>query len=344
MQKQIGFIQREEHWIMKRKSKFILILLIILVLGAGIGLIIKTRQNKASDGVVKEINPAYGNIEIFISTTGTVQPQNRLEIKPSINGRVEEILVKEGDRVKSGQILAWMSSTDRAAILDSAISQGKEAIKYWQDVYKPTPLIAPIDGEVIVRGIEPGQTVTQSTAVLVLSDRLIVKAQVDETDIGKVKFKQEAIVSLDAYPQIKVKAKVDKISYESKTVNNVTIYEVDILPEKIPHVFRSGMSANVNIIEKSRKNVLLIPVEAVQRDKESSFVLLNQGSTEKPVKHEITLGISDEKNVEVISGLDENTKIISKTQKYELPKGKTVGTNPFMPSRPRAGSGGRGGR
>jgi macrolide-specific efflux system membrane fusion protein len=318
------------------KNKIFLILLIVLFLSAGIIVITKVKQNKASNEVINVITPTYGNIEIFISTTGVVQPQNRVEIKPAINGRIEEILVNEGDKVKKGQILAWMSSTDRAAILDFALSQGKEAMKYWENVYKPTPLIAPINGTVIVRAIEPGQSVTTSTAVLVLSDRLIVKAQVDETDIGKVKLKQDAIISLDAYPQIKIKGKVDKISYESKIVNNVTIYEVDILPERIPSVFRSGMSANVNIVEKSKKNVLLIPLEAVHQDKEGHFVLLNQENG-MPLKQRVKLGISDEKNVEVISGLDEDSKIIIKGQKYQLPKSKTIGRNPFMPPRPPAG-------
>lgn len=318
------------------KNKIYFILLIVLI--AVIGFVMAGKQNKTSNEIMKEINPEYGDMEIFISITGTVQPQNRLEIKPAINGRVEEILVHEGDEIKSGEILVWMSSTDRAAILDSASSQGKDTVKYWSDVYKPTPLIAPIEGTVIVRAVEPGQSVTTNTAILVLSDRLIVKAQVDETDIGRVKLKQDAIISLDAYPKIKVKASVDKISYESKIVNNVTIYEVDILPEKIPHVFRSGMSANVDIVEKSKKGILLIPVEAVQRDKEETFVLLSQGSDKKPIRKKVELGISDWKNVEVISGLDADSKIINKTQKYQLPKEKTTGTNPFMPFRPR-GSG-----
>lgn len=91
----------------------------------------------------------------------------------------------------------------------------------------------------IVRAVEPGQTVTSVDAVIVLSDRLIVKAQVDETDIGRVKTGQKATVSLDAYPREEIGADVDHISYESKLVNNVTTYEVDILPGEVPAVFRT---------------------------------------------------------------------------------------------------------
>ena len=95
----------------------LLIALTILVV------LIKVRQNKPSPEIIKEINPVYGSIQTFISTTGVVQPQNRLEIKPPISGRIEEIKVKEGEKVIVGQILAWMSSTERAALLDTARSQ-----------------------------------------------------------------------------------------------------------------------------------------------------------------------------------------------------------------------------
>ena len=139
---------------------------------------------------MKEVNPATGGIQTIITATATVQPQNRLEIKPPINGRIDKILVEEGEKVKIGQTLAWMSSTERAALLDAARARGPDEMKYWEDVYKPTPLIAPIDGDVIVSKDEPGQTVTSSDVVVVLSDQLIVQAHVDETDIGKIKVGQ----------------------------------------------------------------------------------------------------------------------------------------------------------
>lgn len=299
---------------MMRNKKWNVVLSIFIILSLSIIIILIFKHKKAALDGIKKISPVYGVIQTFISTTGTVQPQNRLEIKPPISGRIEKIFVQEGDRVTSGQTLALMSSTERAALLDAARTQSKETLAYWEEVYKPTPLIAPIKGEVIVRGVEPGQTVTSSDVVMVLSDRLIVQAQIDETDIGKVRLGQTAVISLDAYPETKVKATVDHIAYESTIVNNVTIYEVDILPKKIPTVFRSGMSANIDIIEQSKENVLLIPLEAVKRDEEGSFVLISSGSGNKPVKRSVHLGVSDDKNVEVISGLGEEDTIIIKTQ------------------------------
>ena len=302
----------------------------ILIIIAIIALVLVKTTHKTSNEITEVISPVIGNIQTSITSTATVQPQNRLEIKPPINGRVEKILIKEGDMVKTGQTLALMSSTERAALLDAAQTQGPEAIKYWEDVYKPTPLLSPIDGEVIVSKDYPGQTITASDVIVVLSDHLIVQAQVDETDIGKIRLGQEVALSLDAYPQIKIEGKVNHIYYESLIVNNVTIYQVDILPDTGPPAFRSGMSATVNIVEKAKDNVLILPVGAVKRSKEGAYVLIGKAGNEKPEERKIEVGLSDDNNVEIISGLTADDKVLMVTQKYKVSSGKT-GTNPLNP-------------
>ena len=153
-----------------------------------------------------------------------------------MGGRIEEILVEEGRVVKKGAVLAMLSSTERAALLDAAKLQGKNEESYWNNVYKKTTVLAPMDGQVIVRSVDPGQTVTASDSLFVLSDRLIVKAFVDETDIGRVKIGQKALIGLDAYPDIRVTGAVEHIYYESHLQNNVNIYNVDIIPDRIPDV------------------------------------------------------------------------------------------------------------
>jgi len=314
-----------------KKWKIILALSIVVCLGVIFVIILKQRQPSAAE--IRLISPVYGTIQTAITTTATVTPENRLAIKPPVNGRVDKILVKEGDYVKVGQTLALMSSTERATVLDAARAQNKEQLAYWEQVYKPTPLLAPINGQVIVQTVQPGQTVTTSDAVTVLSDRLIVQAQVDETDIGKILVGQKAVISLDAYPDTKVQGTVDHIYYESTIINNVTIYEVNILPKKVPVIFRSGMSANIDIIEQSKENILMIPLEAVKQDAEGSFVLISQGNGEKPVKRRVQLGIADDKNVEVVSGLETQDKVVIATQTYQPSKDQGAGTNPFMPGR-----------
>ena len=288
-------------------------------------------HKNGSNGVVKDINPIRGDIQLTISAVGTVKPQNRLQIKPPINGRIEKVLVDEGDVVKVGQMLALMSSTERATLIDAARIKGDEEYVYWQKVYKETPLIAPIDGVVIVRAVEPGQTITPAEAVLVLSDRLIVEADVDETDIGEVKVGQKASVTLDAYPEIKIDATVDHISYESEVLNNVTTYKADILPVKVPEVFRSGMSANVDIIVAEANDALLIPEKAVSFVDGHAFVMAKKNGKGDAKSVEVTTGIKNDNYIEIKTGLGDKDIVLLSQVAYKAASGKTNGTNPFMP-------------
>ncbi len=317
---------------MNKKIKLLFILPLILIVAF---VIIKMRPQINTSEATKEINPTIGTIHNIVSTTGTVLPKNRLELKPPVNGRIESILVQEGDKVKTGQIVAWMSSTERAALLDAARGQSEERLKYWQDVYKPIPLSSPIAGEVIVATIQPGQTITTSDAVIVLSDHLIVRAQVDETDIGKIKTGQKATITLDAYQETKIAASVEHIYYESQTVNNVTIYNADLLPDAVAPFFRSGMNATVDFIIQSKDDALLIPIEAVHKEKTGDFVFLIQSNAEPPLKTSVKLGISDDKNVEIVSGISGKDNVLLTTKKFALPKSSAAGTNPFLPFRRR---------
>lgn len=280
----------------------------------------------------REVRPTVGPIRRVVTTTAVVEPQNRLEIKSPIAGRIEEILVVEGQRVRKGEVLALLSSTERAALLDAATLKGRDEIEYWKRVYRETALIAPIDGEVIVRKIEPGQTVTTNDAVLVLSDRLIVKADVDETDIGHLRVGQKADITLDAYPEIRVQGTVDHIDYESELVNNVNIYRVDILPDALPAVFRSGMSANVDVVVDSRARALLLPSSAVTGSGAGASVTVRGSAPGRVKPLGVTTGIQDESNIEITAGLSKNDVVLVRDSTYALPR-SSGGANPFLPKR-----------
>jgi macrolide-specific efflux system membrane fusion protein len=298
---------------------------------AGLFLFVINKKGK-SDVSYREYHAEIGSISAVVSTTATVKPQNRLEIKSPVSGRIDQILVKEGQFVRKGEVLALVSSTDRAALLDAATQKGKSETDYWKKVYNQTALISPINGQVIVSSFNPGQTITTTDAVLVLSDRLIVKADVDETDIGNIKLGQKAEISLDAYPEIKVDGVVDHIYYESKLVNNVNIYQVDLLPSAVPEVFRSGMSANVNIVVKEKDNVLLLPIAAVRTRNGRSFVSKRGASQDSLRRVPVQTGLKDEKSIEIVQGLSAGDVVVVRDSTFVLPKG-SGGSNPFVPQR-----------
>jgi membrane fusion protein, macrolide-specific efflux system len=307
--------------------------IVVTLVVLGVASLFVFRGNRVSVQRFDEICPSRGTISSSISTTGAVEPQNRVKIQSSVGGRIEQILVEEGQIVKKGEVLAMLSSTERAALLDAAKLQGKSEQEYWQKVYKETAVMAPMAGQVIVRSVDPGQTVTASDSLFVLSDRLIVKAYVDETDIGRVKAGQKAVIGLDAYPEIKLNGIVGHIYYESHLQNNVNIYNVDVIPEHIPDVFRSGMSANIRIIVQEKSDVLLLPVGAVQRKNGKSVVLQkNEVTASAHCYRSVQTGLQDDRNIEIIDGLTDTSVVLLPDTTFVLPK-NNGGSNPFTPQR-----------
>jgi macrolide-specific efflux system membrane fusion protein len=205
------------------------------------------------------------DLRTTVESTGEVQPRNRLDVKPPIAGRLEELLVDEGDKVEKGQILGWISSTERATLLDAALATSKDELAYWEDLYKPSPLISPLKGTIIARNFEPGQSIGVNDAVVVIADDLIIVANLDETDIGQVKADQVVEAQLEAYPDRKFECVVEKIAYDARTVSNVTMYEVDVRPARVPPFARSGMTANLEFVIEEKKNALTLPASAIQQ-------------------------------------------------------------------------------
>ncbi|MEM4368340.1 MAG: efflux RND transporter periplasmic adaptor subunit [Candidatus Anstonellales archaeon] len=300
-----------------------------------------------------EIEVKKGSIRSSFLLSGNVEPRNRLLIKPQIAGRIEKILVKEAEKVKKGQIIAYISSQERAALLDIAKSQGEEVYKKWEEIYKPTPVIAPLDGFIIVRDKEPGQTVTTSDYIVVMADELIIKSYVDETDLKHIKLGKVVNCSLDAYPDIKFLGKIEQIAYESTVINNVTVYEIKIKPlfqqinphtektkefnkekikttyevdfkkpketiyKNIPSILRSGMSVTIEVVAEEKKNVLLLPIDAVKGAEKEKYVLKKE--TKQILKQPVEVGLSDGKNIEIVYGLNEGDIVLieKSTKKFQ---------------------------
>lgn len=304
-------------------KKWIIALIFGFLLIAGLGYFFSP-SSKGEKSYLKE-KVQRGQIQVTILATGTVQPQNRLEIKPPVPGRVDQILVEEGQKVKKGQILAWMSSTERAAMIDAARAQGAEEVKRWEEIYKPTPIIAPLSGTIISRKVESGQTFTSTESVLVMSDRLTIKAQVDETDLAKIRENQKCEIRLDSYPDQPIEGKVVHIAYEAKTISNVTTYIIDVLPEEAPENMRAGMTANVTFFVETKKDVLLVPTGFIKYEKGKPNILV-EGSDQKTTLREISLGSSDGKRTEITSGLNEGDVVV-----LEIIKKTAQGSNPFSP-------------
>ncbi len=261
-----------------------------------------------------------GPLRVSLRESALIAPEHRLTITPPIPGRMDTILVANGDAVKQGQVLAWISSTSRAALMDAARANDVKELKYWEDVFKPAPLVAPLDGHIISTAVVPGQVVVTAQTVFTMSDHLIVQAFLDETDLSQCWLGQHVDITFDSYPDAHLTGKVHEIAFDATTVNNVTTYQVNIYLDSTPSYVRSGISANVFLLISDRPDVLKIPTDAISPE---GTVLVVPGPDQAPVERKIDVGQTDGEWTEVTSGLTEGDWLARRV--FDIKKADNLG-------------------
>jgi len=308
---------------MKRKSNIFLrytILGVCVVAGAAVVYWFVQRSYNPAP-TYDYLKVEKGPMRVTLRESAIIAPEHRLTVTPPIPGRIDTIEVANGVAVKQGEVLAWISSTDRAALMDAARAAGGKEVDFWQDIYKPAPLIAPLDGHIISTAVVPGQVVVTAQTVFTMSDHLIVQASVDETDLDHVWLGQKTDITFDSFPEAHLTGKVHEIAYDATTVNNVTTYLVNIFLDSTPDYVRSGLSANVFLLISDRKKVLRIPTDAITPE---GNVLVAQGDDQPPVAQKITVGENDGTWTEITAGLVEGDWIARRT--FDI---KTKGNDSF---------------
>jgi macrolide-specific efflux system membrane fusion protein len=316
----------------KRKGssawKYGLLILLILGFSGGVGWFVFRSQMDRP--VYNYMRVDKGPMRVTLRESAVIQPEHRLNVTPPIPGRIDSVNVANGVPVKQGQVLAWISSTDRAVLMDAARAAGGKEIAFWQDIYKPAPLVAPLDGHIISTGVVPGEVVVAAQTIFTMSDHLIVQANVDETDLNNVHLGQTATITFDSFPEAHLTGKVHDIAYDSTTVNNVTTYVVNIFLDNTPDYVRSGVSCNVFLLVSDRPNVLRIPTDAITPE---GKVLVVTAQGQPPVLQDISVGSTDGTWTEVLSGLQEGDWIASPTFTVQQAAKSTFSFITQMPKR-----------
>jgi HlyD family secretion protein len=159
------------------------------------------------------------------------------------------------------------------ADLSSASAQlrvREEAVRQAETTLERTRIVSPIDGVVLSRTVEPGQTVVaalQAPELLVLAQdlkRMELRVQVDEADVGQVREGQRATFTVDAYPEREFEATIQRVSYASAEVSGVVTYEARLVVDNEELLLRPGMTATATIVTSRRTGGLLAPNAALR--------------------------------------------------------------------------------
>ncbi|MFC1915813.1 efflux RND transporter periplasmic adaptor subunit, partial [Chloroflexota bacterium] len=211
------------------------------------------------------------------------------------------------------QIEAAKASVEQAR---ESVELARESLEQSQKTLDEAIITAPIDGVVASISAEEGDIIPSPSAApkpvihLIDPGRMELVVEVDEIDIPGVKLGQEALITLDALPNLELTGVVTKILPVPTEISGVVLYDVKIelnVPEGSG--IKVGMSASADIILTKRSNVLLVPDRAITEDSEGRTivnVMVNEHIEERPV----VIGISDGFDTEIISGLREGELVI----------------------------------
>lgn len=237
----------------------------------------------------------------------------------------------------------YETSKASVSVAKAQVAQADAALKNAQTNLGYTRIVSPVDGTVVSRNVDVGQTVAASfqtpTLFTIAQDltKMQIDTSVDEADIGKVKVGQEVDFTVDAYADITFKGKVGQVRIAPITVQNVVTYDVVVMVDNPDVKLKPGMTANVSVIVAEKKDILRIPNGALrfrpsgmaktkQPQKGAGVWVLEKG---KPKRLPVSIGISDGSSSELVTGeLREGQDVITE-ETVAKAKGPTTGPRMF---------------
>lgn len=208
--------------------------------------------------------------------------------------------------------------------------------------FQGSSVVAPMSGVVLTKNIEIGESITSGvssfnagTVLFTVADtsRMIVKAGVNEVDIGKIHVGMPVRVTLDAYPKVLFKGKIDRIAPAVRIDEKVRVFDVEIRLDAQGRELRSGMTANIEVIGQRKEKVLSVPVESVFKRDDQEVVYVKKAIDPKAFAEEskkkadgpqkedkdawkkffdkrvVVTGLADNARVEIVGGLKAGEQI-----------------------------------
>ena len=276
--------------------------------------------------------------------------------------------VKQLYDVKAATQTSYEDAINRLAQARTSVANANANLQQAQVNLGYAEIYSPIDGVILNRAVEQGQTVAASfntpTLFTIANDlkQMQVEANVDEADIGQVQVGQEVRFTVDAYPDEMFAGTVKQIRLQPTVTSNVVTYTVIVEAPNPEEKLFPGMTASITVIVKSEKGTV-VPVSAfnfnpsdeVIKSQVSSLKFQVESETQttklqknvwvkseyKAVQHELETGLNDGVFVIVTKGVSAgDTIILSASLEKKTKKGGDAAANPLMPRRPQGGQGG----
>ena len=339
--------QRGVHRKMK-KRRTLIITICVVIIGIVLGVVFNGRASREATPP-DTVAVTRGDIVRTVLVDGSLVMPNKAYLSFGTTGTVIEVLVEEGSNVTKDQVLARLDAPSLESSVEIAELQveiAEEQVKAARAQYKASStditkanweiakfnleiaklnlesaelnlekavIVAPFDGVVsditVTEGDEISTAILATPAIsLVDTSDIEMRGFIDEIDISMVKAGQAANITLDALPDEEINGRVAFISLVGTTLAGIVVYDTTMTLENPVDELRDGMTATAEVIIERRDDVLFIPNRALRGTWENPWVLVLVD--EQVEEREITLGLTNGIDTEVLSGLEEGEKVV----------------------------------
>jgi HlyD family secretion protein len=287
---------------------------------------IKVENDNTLDAGIK----VSGSVSLQGNTSKSLEQAVLQYVKTSTviantSGIIESVPFKTGDIVKQGEIISSISSDNLSndlLVKQASIEQQQVTVNDLQEKVNSLKVTAPFDGvfstdfvnqKTNILSKHPiGAKIDSGTAFGGVSslDSMQLPIEVDELDLPSIKDKMQANIKVDSITNKTFKGEVNQISTVGTTTNGVTFYTVVLSVPNDGQLLKYGMTATAEILIQDKKDILTIPIEALQSRQGKRYVTLKNADGTK-VSKEVTIGIRSKTQVEIVSGLKEGDTIVT---------------------------------
>jgi HlyD family secretion protein len=267
--------------------------------------------------------------------------QARKNYEQDHNLFLQGLLATKQNRDSESEFRAARQEFERAQEKYNIVEKSGIPINQSPEKFQGSNVTAPMDGTVLTKNVEIGESITSGvssfnagTVLFSIADvtKMIVKAGVNEVDIGKIHVGMPVKVTLDAYPKISFAGRIDRIAPAVRIEDKVRLFDVEVRLDAQGRELRTGMTANIEMIGEKKEKALTVPVESVFQRDEGEIVYVkkkldakaiaeankkpaDEGKIDKDawkkffVKRVVVTGLSDNAHVEILKGLKAGEEI-----------------------------------
>lgn len=224
-------------------------------------------------------------------------------------------------------------SPEAVNLAQAQVDEAALALSNAQDALDDATLTAPFDGTILSIDVEPGEWVTASVAVAQIAGTSgeWLEVMLDEADVPQVAEGQAATITFDALPDTPVEGTVTEVAPIATTTSGGTAYRTRIAFDGADLGVRLGMNATAEIVISQVDDALLIPTRALESDREAGRYYVTRQTATGTERIEVQVGLRDEDNVQITSGLDEGDTLV--LQSLSLLNETTQQSGPFQQMR-----------